>query len=324
MILSGITGNGTIAIMLRGRKVRQRPQSWSSVSTKPESHQNLNTLLPLHHNTQIVAARFKTVNTCAAIRFKQAPHRRQHSDDCKRVLWRIFPQCDRFFLCSAIVKISVVTTFLLLLVVQWAEPNAFSPRRRKLSVLSIAHNFQLSFPVQKTKLPKSFFNLPAPFDDLQRRVSSFRHHGGLHIETNVKFSDSGILSTREISQDYRDTLGYEALVSPAEVNNESDDVQGYYAFDDDLKRDPHADFDHVDTGGRPKCRRTSWHRDLPINCNNVRFRCRLPVSPVCQHTSRCRSFQTYLLFTLTRFICSSMNLMLKTDFWLGKQITLGM
>ena len=40
----------------------------------------------------------------------------------------------------------------------------------------------------------------------------------------------------------------------------------YYAFDDDEKRSPYAGDEKIDVETH-ECHRTSWHRQLPINCN---------------------------------------------------------
>jgi len=48
-----------------------------------------------------------------------------------------------------------------------------------------------------------------------------------------------------------------------------DEADFYYAFDDDEKRNPLDAWDDDKIQKEKKCRRTSWHRDLPINCNNV-------------------------------------------------------
>ena len=43
----------------------------------------------------------------------------------------------------------------------------------------------------------------------------------------------------------------------------------YYAFDDDVKRNPLVGWDDPDIQDEKQCRRTSWHRELNINCNSV-------------------------------------------------------
>jgi hypothetical protein len=69
---------------------------------------------------------------------------------------------------------------------------------------------------------------------------------------------------RQVLHDFHEDLGYSELLNEADDDEE---VESYYAFDDDEKRSPYVAWDDPDIHERKKCRRTSWHRDLPINCN---------------------------------------------------------
>jgi hypothetical protein len=42
----------------------------------------------------------------------------------------------------------------------------------------------------------------------------------------------------------------------------------YYAFDDDIKRNPYIGWSDDTIQDRKHCRRTSWHRNLLLNCNS--------------------------------------------------------
>ena len=49
-----------------------------------------------------------------------------------------------------------------------------------------------------------------------------------------------------------------------------DDYQDYYyAFDDDIKRNPYTAYSDDTVKHEKHCRRTKFHRDLPINCNKL-------------------------------------------------------
>ena len=47
-----------------------------------------------------------------------------------------------------------------------------------------------------------------------------------------------------------------------------DDVDSYYAFDDDVKRNPYIAWEDGKIQEEKHCRRTSWHRDIYLNCNS--------------------------------------------------------
>jgi hypothetical protein len=74
------------------------------------------------------------------------------------------------------------------------------------------------------------------------------------------------MQARRIYHDFEQDQGYELLVS----QEEDDDYHDYYyAFDDDTARNPVNAWDDPTIQDEKHCRRTSWHRDLPINCNSL-------------------------------------------------------
>jgi len=99
-------------------------------------------------------------------------------------------------------------------------------------------------------------SIPKPFDELEkdRQVPYF---GDLFIDI---FEEDGM--RRAIYHDFR-------LDKRKKKSIDSADVDQYYAFDDDAKRNPYTEWDDDSIQDRKRCRRTSWHRDLPINCNTV-------------------------------------------------------
>lgn len=68
---------------------------------------------------------------------------------------------------------------------------------------------------------------------------------------------------------YVDPLEWESDWEPHEADTNEDDFDTYYAFDDDIQRNPYRDYedDYIKTSKH--CRRVAWHRNLPINCNAI-------------------------------------------------------
>jgi hypothetical protein len=104
----------------------------------------------------------------------------------------------------------------------------------------------------------------APFGDYQSVVAMHYDHGGLDIK--ILEDEKLRIQRREIFHDFKDDRGYEELINGPE---DDDYVDNYYAFDDDFKRNPLLAWDDQEIHKTKQCRRTSWHRDLPINCNNL-------------------------------------------------------
>jgi hypothetical protein len=74
------------------------------------------------------------------------------------------------------------------------------------------------------------------------------------------------LQGRLIYHDFYEDTGYSELWDTADDDG---DVDSYYAFDDDEKRNPFVMYDDPDIHLRKKCRRTKWHRESPITCNTI-------------------------------------------------------
>jgi hypothetical protein len=74
------------------------------------------------------------------------------------------------------------------------------------------------------------------------------------------------LQERTIYHDYHVDIGYNEIVM--EKDDEDDDMmESYYAFDDDVQRNPYVEYDDPDIHLQKHCRRTNWHRDVPLNCH---------------------------------------------------------
>jgi len=129
-----------------------------------------------------------------------------------------------------------------------------------------------------------YFSHPDPLDYEARRESRVPDWGPLDINFFLYDDDGSI--RRSIYYDHRDDWTYEMLQHWDPVTREEledgvkiDDVDYYYAFDDDIKRNPLIAYDDDTIQDEQHCRRTSWHRDLHLNCNalhefDVEFRFR--------------------------------------------------
>jgi hypothetical protein len=98
----------------------------------------------------------------------------------------------------------------------------------------------------------------------QYYISYGHDFGGLDLR--IAESAALRLDPRKIYHNFHDEKGYDELLDEADDDG---DMEYYYAFDDDQKRNPFTAWDDPDVHLRKQCRRTSWHRNLPINCNHV-------------------------------------------------------
>lgn len=74
---------------------------------------------------------------------------------------------------------------------------------------------------------------------------------------------------RVVYHDYHADLGYTDLLAEQRDDDAEEEMESYYAFDDDAKRNPYHEYDDPDIHQHKQCRRTSWHRDVPLNCNTL-------------------------------------------------------
>jgi hypothetical protein len=145
----------------------------------------------------------------------------------------------------------------------WPSPvPGFTYQPRQLSL--VFSEFPVLVPVEINR--ECLFRMPLPLGNWDRKISKVKDYDGLEIRT---MEADGMLAQqrRVIYHDPRDDQGYEDLVLLGD--KEEDVVDGYYAFDDDEKRNPLIAWEDDEIQDKKQCRRTSWHRDLPINCNNV-------------------------------------------------------
>ena len=85
-------------------------------------------------------------------------------------------------------------------------------------------------------------------------------------ELQIKFLDDkqNRNERRQIYYEFDLHRGYDDLLPIDDDNNDY-----YYAFDDDIKRNPYTAYSDDTIKKEKHCRRTKFHRDLPINCNTL-------------------------------------------------------
>jgi len=95
------------------------------------------------------------------------------------------------------------------------------------------------------------------------------NYGDLYIDI---MEEDGV--KRAIYHDYKmdlakyDDTGKQIKQLNKDGEEVNDDVDFYYAFDDDEERNPYS-IVHDEELEKKHCRRTNWHRNLPINCNTM-------------------------------------------------------
>ena len=108
---------------------------------------------------------------------------------------------------------------------------------------------------------KHRFTKPSKFRSRSERPD----FGGI----DLRIAEERRLRTQErtIYHDYHADIGYAETL--AEQDDDDEGIESYYAFDDDAKRNPYVEYDDPDMHLQKQCRRTNWHRDVPLNCNSL-------------------------------------------------------
>jgi hypothetical protein len=91
-----------------------------------------------------------------------------------------------------------------------------------------------------------------------------RDDGGLFIF--IPEDETLRLQPRTIFHDFEEDQVYQNLINGP---NDDDWIDNYYAFDDDANRNPYMAYEDADLHKDKQCRRTKWHRDMPIDCNKM-------------------------------------------------------
>jgi len=130
----------------------------------------------------------------------------------------------------------------------------------------VSSDFSIIFPLERIQRQSSM-SIPPRLHHLLRERGKEKNYGGLEIRF---FERTVEQQHRVIFHDPLEDRVYKELIYNEEKEEESS-MDYVYAFDDDEKRNPINAFDDDKIIEKlpKKCRRTSWHRDLPINCNNL-------------------------------------------------------
>jgi hypothetical protein len=114
----------------------------------------------------------------------------------------------------------------------------------------------------QTSTARKHLHLPHEMNIYDKVNGDKPEHGGLNMRLLADTSRRH--ERRSIYIDFAQDRGYEDL------KPDSDDWrEGYYAFDDDVERNPLAMWEDDTIQDKRRCRRTSWHRELHPNCNVV-------------------------------------------------------
>lgn len=111
----------------------------------------------------------------------------------------------------------------------------------------------------RTSQRSSQFHMPLQMDAEAEEEAENVDSGELDIRI---FEEDG--QQRNIYHDFLQDLDGE----DASIAAEDDEHDYYYAFDDDVKRNPYIGWEDKDLQNEKKCRRVSWHRLVLLNCNS--------------------------------------------------------
>lgn len=136
---------------------------------------------------------------------------------------------------------------------------------RGLEVSPLSDGFSILFSNTFNPTKGSDFFTLERFGRHRRRAAKSRFFGGLNIQ--FKDDERKRVERREIFHDYNVDRGYDDLSAARQDDDDRHDY--YYAFDDDHKRNPLVGWSDDRIQDEKTCRRTNWHRDLPINCNSM-------------------------------------------------------
>jgi hypothetical protein len=136
---------------------------------------------------------------------------------------------------------------------------------RGTEVSPLAQDFTIVFSNPFVMSKGSDFVRLEPFGRHRRRSSKIRYFGGLNILFLENETDR--VRRREIFHDFDVDRGFDDLSAARQDDDDHHDY--YYAFDDDYNRNPLVGWNDDKIQDSKPCRRNSWYRDLPINCNSI-------------------------------------------------------
>lgn len=116
-------------------------------------------------------------------------------------------------------------------------------------------DFPVLIPAVVSRLSNSFHN-PDPLDADSAQAASDADYG-----LNLQLMEENV--TRVIFHDFLEDVG-----EVRDYSVKDDDVDPYYAYDDDYKRDVYKTYDGDEMKNAGPCRRLDWHRYYFPNCNS--------------------------------------------------------
>ncbi|GKY95066.1 hypothetical protein MPSEU_000470800 [Mayamaea pseudoterrestris] len=159
----------------------------------------------------------------------------------------------------------------------WMVASAFCvgrrhPRSKLFRSMQLTTSRRLDFSA--TTIPMHSYGsngqtsvlLPKPLswlahDGMQRN----RQFGGLHFGIFESSECPKEGCRRQIYHDYK----MDEMKQDREDPEEAGTYDNYYAFDDDRIRNPYVRYSQKKEDLEKRCRRVSWHRFNPTNCNNL-------------------------------------------------------
>jgi hypothetical protein len=134
-------------------------------------------------------------------------------------------------------------------------------------LLRVSFSSLLPFPYRQQKQPSSrpfptWLNTPDPPEVSFKLMGRKSSYGGL-VLMMLENAAGGRVMFHDLSEDER----VDIINLRRNASSNDDNVDFYYNFDDDALRNP-ARVNNDDTvAGTRRCRRTAWHRNIPLNCN---------------------------------------------------------
>jgi hypothetical protein len=139
--------------------------------------------------------------------------------------------------------------------------------KRTLESIALLKGYSLVFPTQrrvhKSKDKSTMFRFPTSSLDEENHLKAIRRDFG-RLEIHIPEDESMRLQRRTIYHDFDEDERYEDLQP-----EDDDSIDNYYAFDDDYNRNPLMAYEDTEIHKTKQCRRTKWHRDLPVDCNKL-------------------------------------------------------
>lgn len=185
-------------------------------------------------------------------RRRRKPTKHRHTQ--QQMLLRLLLMCATF--CAA-------TSY----IIWYSRGPASHWRVGPLSPLA-AQSYHVSFPTTTTNNKRSLFSTnnmewPYQLSSKEQRDAHKRDFGNLDIRFLEDTADR--TRGRVIYHDFKDDQNYDLIY----YTDDDDENDYYYNFDDDAKRNPYVMWDDKTLAQHKQCRRTNWHRDLPMNCNSL-------------------------------------------------------